>query len=184
MACEKVSRVHNSSLIRNLSEVVKRKLVEVQWWTLWIVLALFTLFDIQMKSNAHIDGLKLSFIMVIYDVFEGSPLKGNAFITGFSFPILLENRPNDFCEQILVYSISACSNFLDAVLTGLLSALHKSVHIKFNGETIFQGSTFELCGFDLLAGERKVCQGKLCSSSIETEKEVAVKVQLLLWGYI
>ena len=66
---------------------------------------------------------------------------------------------------------------LDAVLTGLLSALHKSVHI--NGETIFQGSTFELCGFDLLAGERKVCQGKLCSSSIETGKEVAVKVQLL-----
>lgn len=69
---------------------------------------------------------------------------------------------------------------LDAVLTGLLSALHKSVHIKFNSETIFQGSTFELlCGFDLLAGERKVCQGKLCSSSIETGKEVAVKVQLL-----
>lgn len=30
-----------------------------------MVLALFTLFDIQMKSNAHIDDLKLSFIIVV-----------------------------------------------------------------------------------------------------------------------
>lgn len=139
-------------------------------------MALFTLFDIQMKSNAHIDDLKLSFIIVVRRI------RIEAFIRKCVHNrFLFANFYGKTGQTILVsrFLSAQSQHVLDAVLTGLLSALHKSVHIKFNGETIFQGSTFELCGFDLLAGERKVCQGKPCSSSIETGKEVAVKVQLL-----
>ena len=39
------------------------------------------------------------------------------------------------------------------------------------------------CGFFNLVGERRVCQGKLCSSNVQTEKEFAVKVRFTVVLY-